>query len=79
MILPEFSKAINWACNQNQDEAAHDILIRLLSYANEPGINISDIREQIACMIAEIGNYMPVPDDMQRVNLICETWKLLNK
>ena len=71
MILSEFSKAVAWACSNNQDEAARDILTQLLTYANEPGVNLADVREQIACMLAEIEDYTPEPNDLQRVNLIC--------
>lgn len=75
MILSEFSKAIAWTCNQNQDEAVNDILTQLLSYANEPGINLADVCEQIACMIDEIQNFTPDRNDLQRVNLICDIFK----
>ena len=57
MILPQFKKAVNYAISNKQDESVYNILTLLSEYANEPGNNLCDLREQIIQMIIEIEDY----------------------
>jgi hypothetical protein len=75
MILKDFSNKINRACQLGHEEILNDVLTMLLEYASEPGINLSDVKEQLSCMISEIECYMPEPSSPKFIIDFC---KILN-
>lgn len=72
MITRELNDAIIKSCQLNHDESVINVLTILLDYSNESGVNLLDVKEQISCMIAEIGDYIPEPNDLRRVNSLCK-------
>ena len=69
MITKEFKEAVKQACDLGHVESVMNVMNLFEWYSNEAGINISDLREQILCIIAELEDYRPEPNDLNGVNL----------
>ena len=69
MITKEFKEAVKQACDLGHMESVMNIMNLFEWYSSEAGINLSDLREQINCILQEFEDYKPDNNDLNTVNL----------
>ena len=72
MLISEIKLSVQKSCTSGESCSVFDVLATVLNYANEPGVNLSMVREQLSSALGFIEEYVEEPNDLEKINKFCK-------